>query len=106
MKCNTGPAEAQQDDLRVASRLETIGGGYLPRVAIMVSRIAASRNANTKYVATRLTELSSRMFDMVPRQLELGNFPQIHGAGLYTLGGSGQVPGRHHWTWGADWSRS
>ena len=90
----------------MASRLETIGGGYLPRVAIMVSRIAASRNANTKYVATRLTELSSRMFDTVPRLFELGNVPQIHGAGLYTLGRSGQVPGRHHWTWGADWSRS
>jgi hypothetical protein len=34
----------------------------------MVSRIAASRNANTKYVATRLAELSSRISGMVPRR--------------------------------------
>jgi hypothetical protein len=49
---------------------EAIGMGqvYLPRVAIRVSQIAASRNANTKYVATRLAELSSRISDIVPRR--------------------------------------
>src|SRR5579864_8663551 len=43
-------------------------GDYLPKVAIIVSRIAASRNANTKYVATRLGELSSWVSGIVPRR--------------------------------------
>jgi len=43
-------------------------GGYLPRVAISVSRIAANKKANTKYVATRLAESSSRISDIVPRR--------------------------------------
>ena len=62
---------------------------YLPKLASNVSMIAAARKINTKYVATRLAELSSRISDMIPRKglvLEETFLPQIHGRNYTSLG--------------------
>jgi hypothetical protein len=87
--------QRQEKGLHNRFLIESKAKAYLPRVARRVSTMAAIRKMKTKYVATRLAELSSRISDIRSSLdlLELEPFPDSFHGRDYDITGIVQARG-------------